>query len=151
MKLFKKGKSNKTFIKEVDCHRAAAELGVAPRIIDFYVGGTVKGLGPLSYIVMEKCDQSIIGLLKSQKGILTQLQQNEIENLYKKLDTILILHNDSNLNNLMIKFCPNFKFYLIDYGMSKKTKGNMTTSYPLMMQRITRESNAIIKNSDQKK
>ena len=139
MKLFKKGKSNTTFIREVDLHRVAAEIGVAPPIVDFYVGGTDRAKGAQSYIVMEKLDQTVLNIIKSQ-GQLSDEQWNEIITLYRKLDTISILHNDSNPQNLMMQFaCAKRRFFLIDFGMSKRGKGNMTISYPLLRARLLRE------------
>ena len=138
LKLFKKGKANSTFIKEVDLHRAAAEIGVAPRIIDFYVGGTDRAKGAQSYIVMEKLDQTIFNIIRSQ-GKLSDEQWNEIINLYKKLDKIPVLHNDSNPSNVMVKFGKKPRFYLLDYGMSKRGRGNMTISFPLLRTQLLRE------------
>ena len=138
MKVFKKGKSNKTFLKEVDLHRAAAEIGVAPPIIDFYVGGTDSKKGAQSYIVMEQLDRTVLNIIKSQKA-LTDSQWKEIINLYRKLDTISILHNDANPNNLMYQFHPVPRFFLIDFGMSKRARGNVEISYQLLRTRLLRE------------
>jgi len=143
MKKFKKGKSNKTFIKEIDCQRAAAELGCAPKIIDFYIGGSERSKGAQSYIVMESCDQTVFNSIKSQKGSLTDEQWKEIESLYQKLDQCNVLHNDSNPHNLMIQFFPKRRFLLIDYGMSKRCKGNMSTCFPLMRDRLIREEKRV--------
>ena len=143
MKLFKKGKANSTFIKEVDAQRTAAEIGVAPCIIDFYVGGTDKSKGAQSYIVMEKCDQTVLNVIESQKGQLTDAQWEEIRTLYTKLETIPILHNDSNIMNLMMKWHPVCKFYLIDFGMSKRSKGNLETCFTLMRKRLISEEERV--------
>ena len=142
MKKFDPKKSAATFIKEVDHQRAAAEMGVAPPIIDFYVGGS-GDKGKQSYLVTEKCDQSVLSVIQSQKGSLTDEQWDEIINLYKKLDTIPILHNDANPMNLMLKFGPTRRFYLIDFGSSKRSKGNMTTCFPLMRDRLMREEKRV--------
>ena len=137
MKSFKPGKSNTKFIREVDLHRAASTINIAPQIIDFYIGGTDKKKGPSSYIIMEKLDQTVLPIIKSQ-GKLRDEQWNEIMNLYKKLDSINILHNDANLCNIMYRFHPP-RFYLIDFGMAKVGMGNMTISYPLLRSRLLRE------------
>jgi len=147
LKEFKKGKSNKTFLKEIECHRAAAEVDVAPRIIDFYMGGTGKH-GSLSYIVMEKMDQTIFTYLKSRKK-LSDEQWMEIKRLYEKLESANVLHNDSNPMNLMIKFKPVPRFYILDYGMSVQRSGNMVNCYPLMKERIEREEKRINNSSQQ--
>lgn len=146
LKEFKKGKSNKTFLNEVDCHRAAAEVGVAPQIIDFYVGGTGEH-GPLSYIVMEKMDQTIFSYLKTRKN-LSEAQWMELQRLYEKLESANVLHNDSNPMNLMVKFKPKPRLFILDYGMSGRRGGNMVNCFPLMKQRIEREE-ARINNSSQ--
>ena len=137
MKVFKKGKANSTFIKEVDLHRSAAEIGVAPRLIDFYIGGTVRGMGDQSYIVMDKLDITVIDIIQTNRE-LSDEQWNEIISLYRKLDAISVLHNDSNPMNLMMSRSTR-RFYLIDFGMSKRSKGNMNISYPLMRARLLRE------------
>jgi len=146
MKKFKKNKSNTTFIKEVDMQRCAAEVGVAPPIIDFYIGGTDKTKGDHSYIVMEKLDQTIFNIIRSQ-GKLTDDQWKELIKLYEKLDSINVIHNDANPMNVMMKFGPTPRFLLLDYGMSKRGHGNMHISYPLLRARLLREEERISSSS----
>jgi len=146
-KEFKKGKSNKTFLKEIECHRTAAEVGVAPRIIDFYVGGSGKH-GSLSYIVMEKMDQTIFSYLKTHKKLSLE-QWGELKRLYEKLDSVNVLHNDSNPANILVRFKPKPRLFILDYGMSGRRTGNMKTCFPLMKERIEREETRIFNNSSQ--
>ena len=145
LKEFKKGKSNKKFLNEIDCHRAAAEVGVAPQIIDFYVGGTGEH-GKLSYIVMQKMDQTIFSYLTTRKK-LTEEQWGELKRLYEKLDSANVLHNDSNPMNLMVKFKPVPRLFILDYGMSGRRSGNMVNCFPLMKDRIEREEKRISNSS----
>ena len=87
---------------------------------------------------MEKLDVTVLDIIK-QNGELSDEQWGEIISLYKKLDNIQILHNDANPMNLMMQYHPKRRFYLIDFGMSKRSRGNVTISYPLLRTRLLRE------------
>ena len=65
---------------------------------------------------MTKMDYHLIDVMKKQKGILKQIQQKQILEIFKKLDEIGIFHADANILNYMIK---DGKIYIIDFGMSK--------------------------------
>ena len=108
-KTFKKTKSVTNIKREVDFQIKAAEVNVAPKVIDVNLKN--------KSITMEKMDKTVLEVLKDQDGVLTDDQQRKILKLYKKLDKIGILHNDANPLNLMIK---GDEWRLIDYGMTKK-------------------------------
>ena len=109
-KEFKSTKSFARVKREADYQKLAATEGVAPLVIE------VKDK-PTPSITMEKMDGTIIDLLKSNGGKLTDEQQLRILSLYQRLDEIKILHNDSNPLNLMY---AGDDFKLIDYGFTKK-------------------------------
>ena len=108
-KTFKKKKSAANIKREVDFQIKAAEVDVAPKVIDVNLKN--------KSITMEKMDKTVLEVLKDQDGVLTDDQQIKIVKLYEKLDKIGILHNDANPLNLMIK---GDEWRLIDYGMTKK-------------------------------
>jgi len=109
-KEFKPTKSFSRVKREADYQKLAATEGVAPLVINI----TNK---PTPSITMEKMDGTIIDLLESNGGKLTDEQQLKILSLYQRLDEIGILHNDSNPLNLMY---IGDTFKLIDYGFTKK-------------------------------
>lgn len=137
-KQFNKDKSSKTFLKELDCQRRAAEVGVAPIIRDF---STINKNG--SFIVMDKCSCTLLDLIKEQKGLYVD-QLSQIESLYKRLDKIGIQHNDANIGNVMVNYDSNgIQFQLIDFGMGTTIMGKQNdTSWKLLRHRIQREVNA---------
>ena len=109
-KEFKPTKSFARVKREADYQKLAATEGVAPSVIHV----TNK---PTPSITMEKMDGTIIDLLESNGGKLTDEQQLKVLSLYRRLDEIGILHNDSNPLNLMY---IGDTFKLIDYGFTKK-------------------------------
>lgn len=109
MKTFSKKKSKSSLLKESKLQMMASMLGIAPKIIDVNVES--------KYIVMEKMDNHLINKINKQNGILTENQQKEIINIYKKLDKSKVFHGDANLLNYMYK---KKKLYMIDFGMSQK-------------------------------
>jgi len=108
MKTFRKHKSALTLKHEVKLQKIAGKAEISPQVID-------KDLIS-KYIVMTKMDYHLIDLMKKQKGILRQIQQKQIIEIFKKLDEIRIFHADANILNYMIK---DGKIYIIDFGMSK--------------------------------
>ena len=63
--------------------------------------------------------ETVIDVIKNQNGKLDGEQQLKILSLYRRLNEIRILHNDSNL----MTDGENWK--LIDYGFTKKKTKNM--------------------------
>ena len=138
-KLFTPQKSMKNFVREVDYHRRAAELCIAPPLMDFHVGD--KKNGP--FIVMERRATTLLKLIKKQRGLFAH-QLGQIKLLYEKLDTLNIQHNDANLANVVVHYTSTSTpiFNLIDYGMATTGKGNIA-SFRLLKTRIQREIKAI--------
>lgn len=109
MKTFRKTKSSNTLKNEYYFQKKASKAGVAPRVVEY---DSVS-----KYIVMEKMDMHLFDLMKKQKGNLLRCQQNQIIDIFEKLDNIGIFHADSNILNYMLK---DKKIYLIDYGFAKE-------------------------------
>lgn len=108
MKTFKKTKSHDNLRREALLQIRAAEVGVAPTIIEY---DTVS-----KFIVMEKMDRNLLDIIKKQNGELTKKQQNQIIRLFQSLDECRVFHGDANPLNYMQK---GKRLYLIDYGFSK--------------------------------
>lgn len=109
-KQFSKGKSTETLRREVEFQQRAAEMGVAPPIVE--VNYREK------YIIMEALDRTLYDILKDQKGELKEAQQQAIVELFHKLDRAGVFHNDPTALNIMER---RDRFYLIDYGFAKDT------------------------------
>jgi tRNA A-37 threonylcarbamoyl transferase component Bud32 len=109
MKTFKKNKSKKNILQEAQCQLQASKLNICPKIYDFNVDE--------NYIVMDKLDSHLYEIMKKQKGNLTKTQQEDVYNIFQKLDETKVFHGDSNILNYM--YDKDNKLYIIDFGMSK--------------------------------
>lgn len=114
MKTFRKQKSSYTLHTEYILQKKASTLGISPRVVEF---DTVS-----KYIVMEKMDYHLLDLINKQKGILYKKQQQQIIDIYKKLDSAKIFHGDSNILNYMLK---DNNIYIIDFGFSKEINSKL--------------------------
>ena len=128
MKTFKKCKSSDKLRLEADLQDKASKFGIAPKVIEI---DTVS-----KYIVMDKLDKHLVDVMKETQGDLTQEQQLNIIDIYKKLDEAKVFHGDSNILNYMYK---RGKLFVIDFGMSKniddkliKKLGTNTPNFILM-------------------
>lgn len=128
MKTFKNRKSVNNITKESQFQESASKVGISPKIYE------VNRID--NYIVMDKMDRHLVDVIKEQGGILSEMQQRQIINIFKKLDEIKIFHGDSNILNYM---CKGQLIYMIDYGMSKaidskliKKLGTDKPNYELM-------------------
>lgn len=110
MKTFRKKKSGATLEKEAYFQYLAAKRGISPMIIEYNPEE--------KYIVMELLHRTLMEVIHSQKGVLTESQQKQIIDLYIQLDEAGIMINDGNPLNIMEK---EGRFYLIDYGFAKFT------------------------------
>lgn len=123
MKTFKKTKSKKNILHEANCQNMASKTGICPKVIDIDLEN--------NFIVMEKLDIHLYEVMKKQKGVLTKSQQQQIYNIFKKLDDANVFHADSNILNYMFK---DDKLFIIDFGMSKiideKLKKKLQTDHP---------------------
>lgn len=109
MKTFKLSKSSESIETEAYLQSLASKQGISPYIKEV---DTI-----LNFIVMEKMDFHLIDIMKKQDGNLNKNQQNNIIDIFKKLDIAKVFHGDANILNYM---CFDNKIYIIDFGMSKK-------------------------------
>lgn len=108
MKTFNKKKSGSRLILEATLQQKAAEVGVAPQVVD---------VDPISkYIVMQCMEKHLWDMLMKTMQ-LSMNQQRQIITMYKKLDKIGVFHGDANLMNYMYQ---GGKLYMIDFGMSRE-------------------------------
>ena len=114
MKQFKKNKSIKTFMKEVNMQIKA---GSSAPLVKEYCENPPR-------LVMEKMSMTLPELIDKQNGKLTDMQQIALIELSIDMDNINIYHNDPNPLNIMVDMDNNFKY--IDYGMSTEKKFNQT-------------------------
>lgn len=128
MKTFRKTKSEDRLIKEARLQNIASLYNISPRIVD--INPSEK------YIVMEKMDKHLLDDMKEQHGNLTENQQKQLVEIFKKLDEAKVFHGDSNILNYMLY---KNKIYMIDFGMSKpidnkliKKLGTNTPNFTLM-------------------
>lgn len=108
MKTFRRNKSSALLRKEAELQKKAADVGVAPNIIDI---DTVS-----KFIIMEKMEKHLLSVMKAQNGEMTRQQQKQIITIYKKLDEAGVFYGDNNLMNYMFK---GKKLYIIDFGIAK--------------------------------
>jgi tRNA A-37 threonylcarbamoyl transferase component Bud32 len=108
MKTFKKTKSIDKIREEARLQGLAAEFGISPKIIDIDLIG--------KSIIMDKMDEHLYDIMKTQNGNLTVKQQKQIIEIFQKLDEAKVFQADSNILNYMIK---NNKIMIIDFGMAK--------------------------------
>jgi tRNA A-37 threonylcarbamoyl transferase component Bud32 len=106
LKTFGEDKSRKKIVIEYLLQKRAADAGIAPKV--YYCDLLNKR------ILMERMDSHLVELLCKER-CLTSSHKLQLFNIFKKLDEIGILHNDSNLCNYMLK---GNRIYLIDYGFS---------------------------------
>jgi len=109
MKTFKKTKSKKNILIESELQNIASKFGICPKIIDVDLDN--------HFIVMDRLDIHLYEMMKSQNGDISKKYQEQIIDIFKKLDLSKVFHADSNILNYMLK---NNKLYIIDFGMSKK-------------------------------
>jgi tRNA A-37 threonylcarbamoyl transferase component Bud32 len=114
MKTFKKNKSKKNILHEANCQNIVSKIGICPKVIDVDLEN--------NFIVMEKLECHLYEIMKKQKGNLTKNQQQQIFNIFKKLDEANVFHADSNILNYMMS---GDKIFIIDFGMSKMIDDNL--------------------------
>jgi len=136
-KQFNTNKSVKSFLKELDCQRRAAEIGIAPIIRDF--SATHK---EGAFMVMDQCSYTLLQLIKEQQGLYVE-QLAQIKSLYEGLDQLGIQHNDANIGNIMVINDGEYaRLKLIDFGMATTVTGKTNdASWKLLRFRIQREVN----------
>lgn len=125
LKIFKKEKSIKKIIKEINFHKLAASKKLSPPILSKWeiTNNTkcyVTGFLPFT---LKK-------VLSDQNKKLSTEQIKRIIYLFTELEKLKILHNDDNITRNILADDEG-TFYLIDFGFSKKIKKN-DTNYRLL-------------------
>jgi tRNA A-37 threonylcarbamoyl transferase component Bud32 len=125
-KQFRSAKSGNTLTKEGTLQNKASEHGISPKVLEIDV--------ERKHLIMEKMHpRTLMDIIsennKSGKELLTTKQQNEILDLFRKLDKAGIFHGDPNPLNFL-RFPPEYpnkklvgKFGMIDYGFGKFIEG----------------------------
>ena len=114
MKMFKKGKSEKTLKKEINLQKTFEKFGITPKIHDFNIY--------FKFFVMERMDYSLLDYLKQNNGQMSEDIQKQIINLFKKLDKIKVFHGDANPLNFMFK---GNQLYIIDFGFGNEINSKL--------------------------
>lgn len=125
LKIFKKKKSIKKIVTEVNFHKLAASKKLSPPILSKWeiTNNTkcyVTGFLPFT---LKK-------VLSDQNKKLSTEQIKRIIYLFTELEKLKILHNDDNITRNILADDEG-TFYLIDFGFSKKIKKN-DTNYRLL-------------------
>jgi tRNA A-37 threonylcarbamoyl transferase component Bud32 len=110
MKTFSKRKSVNNIKKEANLQEEVSKFGICPKVIEVDLVN--------NFIIMECMKEHLIKKIIKQKGDLTEKQQKDIIELFKKLDEAKVFHGDANLLNYM--YDKNDKLCIIDFGLSKK-------------------------------
>lgn len=125
LKIFKKTKSIKKIVKEINFHKLAASKKLSPPILSKWeitnkTKCYVTGFLPFT----------LKRILSDQNKKLSTEQIKRIIYLFTELDKLKILHNDDNITRNILADDEG-AFYLIDFGFSKKIKKN-DTNYRLL-------------------
>ena len=118
-KRYRKNKSSDAIRKEYEFQKRAARRNISPKVIDC---DTIA-----KTMTMEKMDYDLIDLIQKQKGKLTRYQQEEIINLFDRMDELGIFHADSNSLNLM--YTKENKLQIIDYGFAEEITPKIIKKY----------------------
>jgi tRNA A-37 threonylcarbamoyl transferase component Bud32 len=110
MKKFNSKKSGARIEQEAKLQKIGSQIGISPKIIEYDTDA--------KFIVMERLEQSLFDILKTQKTKLKIEQQKRIISIFKALDTIEVFHGDPSVLNFLVD--KTGKLYIIDYGMAKK-------------------------------
>lgn len=113
MKVFRNSKSATTLEKEYEYQKRAYNIGVAPKIYECDMRN--------KYLLMKLMDSHLF-----EKGkVIFKKQQQQILNIYKKLDREGIFYNDPNTENFMVK---GGDVFLIDYGLVSEINDKLVKS-----------------------
>lgn len=121
-KQFKKTKSSKNIEKEVQFQILAAKFGLAPKVKEYNLED--------KYIIMEKMEVNLFDILRKKEGKLTKKQQEEIIDIFEKLDKHYIFHKDANPLNFM--YDKDKKLKMIDFGFAEMIEENSKVKNPNM-------------------
>tara|TARA_B100000073_G_C23707925_1_gene563046 strand:- start:401 stop:1156 length:756 start_codon:yes stop_codon:yes gene_type:complete len=121
LKQYRKNKSINTITNEIEFQTKANKYGISPKI--HYFSEYFR------YTVMDKLDFTLFEVLKENKGELSDEDQTMIVDLIYVLDRIGIFHGDPNLGNFMVNKGKKNKWYIIDFGFSKKITPQLKRKY----------------------
>ena len=139
LKIFKKTKSIKNIVKEINFHKIAAQKKLAPPILSKW-----EITNKTKCYITKFLPFTLKKVLSDQEKILSDSQIKRIIYLFTELDKLKILHNDDNITRNILSDMDGI-FYLIDFGFSKKLKKD-ETNY-----RLLAKLNRIIDNTYLKK
>jgi len=108
VKTFKPKKSTAKIQKEAEYQSLAAEAGISPQIHEVNLDHRYIAMNKLTILVAEEY----------RGRQLPETLQYQICALMGRLDSIKVLHNDSNALNVMLD--DTGRSYIIDYGFAKK-------------------------------
>ena len=129
MKTFRRNKSCKKLEEEIRLQRICSDAGISPKIVDYCLEE--------KYVVMEQMNCHLLDKMKEIGGIVTDEEQRQLINIFKKLDKIKVFQGDANILNYMIR---DGKIYIIDFGFSQYIDDKLieklqtkTPNYELML------------------
>ena len=109
MKTFRKNKSSDKLLEEVELQRACSNLRISPKIVDYDLDE--------KFVVMEKMECHLLDIMKKSGGLVTENQQMQLLDIFKKLDKARVFQGDANILNYMVR---NGKIYIIDFGFASR-------------------------------
>jgi len=121
-KQFKKTKSAKNIEKEVQFQRLASKFGLSPKVKEYNLED--------KYIIMEKLEVNLFDILRKKEGKLSKKQQDEIIDIFERLDKHYIFHKDPNPLNFM--YDKNKKLNIIDFGFAEMIEEDSKVKNPNM-------------------
>ena len=109
MKTFRKNKSSDKLMEEIQLQRACSDLKISPKIVDYDLDE--------KFVVMEKMDCHLLDKMKLLGGLVTEKQQIQLLDIFKKLDKARVFQGDANILNYMVR---DDKIYIIDFGFASR-------------------------------
>jgi predicted Ser/Thr protein kinase len=109
MKTFRKNKSSDKLLEEVELQRVCSNVRISPKIVDYDLEE--------KFVVMEKMDCHLLDKMKQVGGLLTENQQAQLLDIFKKLDKAGVFQGDANILNYMIR---DGRIYIIDFGFAER-------------------------------
>lgn len=118
IKQFRKTKSPVRITSEAEFQKMASEKGISPKILKYDLDA--------KKIEMEKLDRTLLDILKSSNGRISQKYQKRIIEIFRILDELEIFHADPNVLNFMEK---DKQLYIIDFGFAKKITSRLAKKH----------------------
>lgn len=121
--------------REIATHTAAEAAGVAPAI------QTVGQEGGSMFMSMRRLGRNIAEYAATEPPDVLDAALLQIEDLYKKLDTVSVLHNNADPRNAVLDEAAG-RWFLIDFGKARMREEhdcrnyNTRITYPIMAVRV---------------